>query len=153
MVSLPKISKFFKTIEIYRYSITVGLFLLYITPYFFPVGWETVGATWEFVAGIMFFISVGMILVNDFWPWFEETIGCGVRGEDKKKIATKMIEMCKESDSDAPFRLYISDIGEDIDNGLIRKFVKGNMYDSECRIDDDSIIVTEKGVKALGDYI
>lgn len=150
---IPDFSSIFSTIENFRYSITIGLLMLYFAPTLFPVGWTTVSATWQYASGLMFFLSLGMIISRDFWPWFRELVGLGMDKIRRKKISSQILRACKESDQEnTPFIIKISDVG-DIDNGDIRNFVDRYVSDEECKIDDDSLVVSESGLKTLKSHI
>jgi len=71
-MNTPNISNVFSTVESYKYSTAVGLFLLYFVSLIFPVGWETASTTWQFCIGVLFFLSLGMIIVKDLFPWLKK---------------------------------------------------------------------------------
>jgi len=78
---LPDIETYFETVDEYRYSITVSLFVLCGTIYLFPatIGLSGVIGTTSYAIGIttllsMFSVSVAIIIVRDFWPWLKDRL-------------------------------------------------------------------------------
>jgi hypothetical protein len=141
---LPNLSGFLKALETYRYSITVGLLLLFVAPQFFPLSWEGVGATWTFSAGLMFFLSVGMIVVRDAWPPVKQLFGIGV---DAEQVALEIAAIC-ESTADGPdFEISLKDVP--VSNEDIKEFVADYFEHGEGSIEENKIIVTEAGLKRL----
>lgn len=145
---IPDLSSVFRTIEQYRYSVTVGIALLYFAPMFFPVGWQAASATWQYAAAIMFFLSVGMIISKDLWPKLKQLFGFGV---NKRKVSLKILEACKNQGGEPPFEFSISSV--DIDEEKIKDLVDGHLSHDECRISEQTLIVTEAGLKRLKENI
>lgn len=142
---IPDLSTVFETINQYRYSITVGIALLYFVPMFFPVGWQAASATWQYAAAIMFFLSVGMILTRDVWPSVKQLFGFGV---NKKKVSIKILKACKEKDENPPFEVKFPEV--DAEEEKVKELVDDFLSHDECRISDsNTLIVTEKGLKKL----
>lgn len=142
-------STLFNSIKKYRYSITVGIALLYFAPMLFPVGWEAASATWRYGVAVMFFLSVGMILSRDFWPKIKQLFGFGV---NKRKVSLKILEACKNQGGDPPFELKISNVG--VGEEKIKNLVDGYLSHDECRISSkQTLIVTEAGLKRLKENI
>ena len=78
MKFFPDIESYFDTIREHRFSITISLFVLCAVISFFPhpLGFDWLTQTTTYAVGIvtliiMFSISVGMILVQDLWPWIK----------------------------------------------------------------------------------
>ena len=141
---LPKISGFLKALETYRYSVTVGLLLLFLAPQLFPLTWEGVGATWTFAAGLMFFLSVGMIIVRDAWPPAKQLIGIGV---DVENVAGEINAACENQGGEPNFEINLGDLP--VTNEDTKEFITDYFEHSEGRIDGDTLIVTKAGLKKL----
>ena len=97
---IPDFSDVLTTIEQYRYSIIVGIALLYFAPLLFPVGWEMASATWRYASAVMFFLSAGMILSRDLWPKVKQLFGIGV---NKRQVSLKILKACKKEGGEPPF--------------------------------------------------
>jgi len=150
MASLPQLSDFFDTLREYRHSTTIALVLLYLTPFFFPVGWDTVGATWQFVAGLMFFLSLGMIITEDAWPWVKKKFNIG-KGRDPE-TAKLIVEACESKDSvlgssGPPFEL----VKEDLESfGEAKEFCEAALSpEDDFTTSENAIIITESGIEKL----
>lgn len=79
MKFFPDLESYFDTIKEYRYSITVSLFVLCVTVSLFPHSLSGVTGTTTYAVGmftmiLMFSVSVGIILVKDFWPWLKDFV-------------------------------------------------------------------------------
>jgi hypothetical protein len=146
---IPDLSTVFDTINQYRYSITIGIALLYFAPLLFPVGWEMASATWQYAAAIMFFLSVGMILSRDLWPKVKQLLGIGV---NKRQVSLKILKACKKEGGEPPFELEISSVG--VDEEKIKDLVDGHLSHDECRFSSEqTLVVTEAGLKKLKENI
>lgn len=151
---IPEISGVFETIDSYRYSITVGILLLYFVPMFFPVGWNAVSATWQYAAAIMFFLAVGMILVRDVWPPVYRLFGGGFSRTEKDRMATAILRGAKKAADDEnpepPFKfsLEVLDSEDDIETYIAQDFAA-----SECTVKDNHVVVTAEGLEALKSQI
>lgn len=142
---IPDLFTVFNSIKKYRYSITVGIALLYFAPMLFPVGWEAASATWRYGVATMFFLSVGMILSRDVWPKVKQLLGIGV---NKRQVSLKILEACKNQGGEPPFELKISSVG--VDEDKIKDLVDGHLSHDECRISSkQTLVVTEAGLKRL----
>lgn len=142
---IPNFSDVLTTIEQYRYSIIVGIALLYFAPLLFPVEWEMASATWRYASAVMFFLSAGMILSRDLWPKVKQLLGIGV---NKRQVSLKILKACKKEGGEPPFELKISNV--DIGEEKIKELVDGHLSHDECRISSEqTLIVTEAGLKRL----
>jgi hypothetical protein len=145
---LPRISGFFETLETYRYSVAIGLLLLYFAPYLFPLGWESVGATWSFSAGFMFFLSLGMILTRDVWPALKRAVGMGI---DVKQASKAILTACKEKGGNPSFEIKYENL--QLSESKIREFIKDHLEHGEALIKENSFVITKRGLKKLKENI
>jgi hypothetical protein len=120
------------------------MFLLFIAPQFFPLSWEGVGGTWTFSAGLMFFLSVGMIIVRDVWPIIKQLLGIGV---DTEQVATEIATVCENAADGPDFEIGLQDIP--VSDESIKEFVLDYFEHEEGSIEEDKLIVTEAGMKRL----
>lgn len=153
---MPNIPKFFQTVESYRYSITVALLLLSGALYYalrvfpsIPIGWGSLMTTPGYVVAALFFLSLGMILVRDVWPGFRQLVGLDLTKDEKKQVATEILKSCQteaKQGQEPPFRVSLRHEEK-------QKFVTYNFEGTECRVEDDEVVVTESGLEALKEYI
>lgn len=147
---IPDFRSTFATIESYRYSITTGLFLLFLAPFFIPVTWGGASSTWQFAAGLMFFLSFGMILTRDVWPWIRSLAGWCLNQEERAEVASRIIEKAKqlneEKSEDPPFRIEAESDDE-------KKFIKYSFEKKDCRVEGDEIVVSATGLDALKGHL
>jgi hypothetical protein len=149
-MNFPDLDSTFRTIEYYRHSITTGLLLLYLAPFFFPLGWETVSATWSYVSGLLFFLSLGMIIVRDVWPWVQNKLGIGFT-EDSEK-AKLIIQKCKEKGGEPPFSLEPEDFDE-FERAVDFCRSALNPDDEVSIITEKKIVITAKGLQRLKEQL
>lgn len=151
MARLPQISDFFDTLRKYRHSTTIALVLLYITPYFFPVSWNAVGATWQFVAGLMFFLSFSMIITDDLWPWLKKQFNVGL--ENNPKIARSIVKSC-DMKNDVSDEEVFEISNDEINNFETAKNFCETVLDpkSDFTTSENSIIITESGLEKLREH-
>lgn len=143
----PDFKDAFRTIESYRWSITIGLCLLFLAPFFLPLAWTGASGTWQFAAGLMFFLSSGMILTRDVWPFIRGWIGWSLSDEEQHAAARRIIEAARESDQDGPpFRIEIT-------NDRVKEFVTYNFEAINCRVEGDEVIITETGLKQMKEHL
>jgi len=69
---LPNFASIFETIDEYRYTIAIGLLLMCLVPFHFPVGWNTITPVWTFSAAALFSLSVARIFVVDAVPYLKK---------------------------------------------------------------------------------
>jgi len=147
---LPDFQSTFRTIESYRYSITVGLFLLFLAPFVLPIGWGGASSTWQFAAGLMFFLSFGMIITRDVWPLIRRMMGWSLSEEERAAAAMRVIEEAKrqneEEGQEPPFRITVED-------ERIKEFITYNFEAASCRIEGDEVVVTRAGLQQLRKHI
>lgn len=149
MANLPQLSDFFDTVAQYRHSTTISLVLLYLTPFFFPVGWDTVSATWQFVAGLMFFLSLGMIITEDFWPWLKRKFNIGKKHDPE--TARLIIETCEEKSSfvggGPPFEISKDEL---VEFERAKNFCEAVLDpEDDFTTSENSIIITESGLEKI----
>ena len=143
----PDFSDAFRTIESYRYSITIGLFLLFLAPFFLPLPWGGASGTWQFAAGLMFFLSSGMILTRDVWPLIRRMFGWSLSKEEQRAAARRIIGAARDLDQDGPpFRIEIT-------NDRVKEFVTYNFEAVNCRVEGDEVIITETGLKQMKEHL
>lgn len=149
--SFPSI---FETVEHYRYSITIGVGLLFFAPMLFPFEWAAVSVTWRYAVGATFFLSVGMIITRDVWPFFQRKVWGRTRRQEYN-YAEVVVRHCKEMGGDPPFEINLSSFeNEDIDKELLVEFLRAvTETDESVRLQDRTIIVTEEGLDTLKTYL
>jgi len=149
--SFPSI---FETVENYRYSITIGLGLLFFVPMFIPIGWSTVSTTWHYGMGAMFFLSVGMIITRDVWPFFQRTVWGRTRTQEQT-YAEAVVRHCKEIGGKPPFEIDVSSLEtENIDEEVLVEFLRAvTETDESIRLENQTIIVTKEGLETLKAYL
>jgi len=153
---IPNIPKLFRTIELYRHSIAVGLLLFCgivfgaIHVFSLPVQWGAVYSIPGYVTIIAFFLSSGMIIVRDVWPFMRSVFGWDLSEEEKRQAATEILGgarmQSKEKGEDLPFKVEVTSKEK-------KNFIKYNFEKTECRIEGDRAVVTEDGLEALKKYI
>ena len=153
---IPNIPKLFRTIELYRHSIAVGLLLFCgivfgaVHVFSLPVEWEAIYTIPGYVTIIAFFLSTGMIIVRDGWPFVRSLFGWDLCEDEKKQVATEILGasrmQSKERGKSLPFEVEVRDDEK-------KDFIRYNFEKTECRIDGDRVVVTEDGLEALKKYI
>ncbi len=125
--SFPSI---FETVENYRYSITIGLGLLFFVPMFIPIGWSTV------------------------WPFFQRTVWGRTRTQEQT-YAEAVVRHCKEIGGKPPFEIDVSSLEtENIDEEVLVEFLRAvTETDESIRLENQTIIVTKEGLETLKAYL
>lgn len=153
---VPDIPKIFRTIELYRHSITVGLLVfcgiaLYaIYAFSLSIGWEAVYSIPVHVTIIVFFLSFGMIVVRDIWPFFRSLLGWDLSEDEKKRAATEIL---------GASQIQSKKVGEnfplevEVESEAKKDFIRYNFEKNESRVEGNRVIVTEDGHEALKEYI
>ena len=150
------IPKLLRTIELFRHSITVGLLLfcgiaalaVYVSPV--PAQWEAVYSVPGYVTIIAFFLSFGMIIVRDVWPFMRSVFGWDLSKNEKRKVATEILGASKvqseKKGEDLPFEVGVTSEKK-------KNFIRYNFEKTECRVVGDRVVVTEDGLESLKKYI